>query len=1039
MMYTPIIIGYIQPVSTQPENTQMTALPYRLGLDLGSTSIGWCMVRLDKDANPCAIIRMGVRIFPDGRNPKDGTSLAVTRRLARQARRRRDRQLRRKARLIDALVRFGFFPRHRAARKALVTLDPYALRRRGLDEPLTGAEFARALFHLNQRRGFRSNRKTDRRDQETGLIRQAISDLRQQMETEGCRTVGEWLARRHARGESVRARLRGRTAREKAYDFYIDRSMIEEEFDRLWATQATFDPERFNTEAYDVLKDILLYQRPLKPVRPGRCTLIPEEERAPLALPASQRFRIYQELNHLRLIQPDFSERPLTLAERDRLADALEHRNLTFNQIRRLLGLPGHVRFNLEDGKRDRLKGNATSMALARRDRFGAAWHELDAERQEAIVLRLLDEPSETDLINWLENHAALSRAAALETARAGLPEGHGSLSRRALQRILPELRKAVITYDEAVRRAGFAHHSALDHLRSTGEILSALPYYGQALQRHVGFGSGEPGDPPEKRYGRIANPTVHIGLNELRKLVNALIQRYGPPREIVVEVARELKQSRQRRLEIQREQKRRQTENERFLREACAVLGLEPEHLAPSRRRELIHKLRLWAELNPDPANRRCPYTGEVISIERLLSDAVEIEHILPFSRTLDDSLNNKTVALRRANRDKGNRTPWEAFGERRLAGYDYPAILERAALMPRAKAWRFAPDGYQRWLRDEKDFLARSLNDTAYLSRIAREYLGLVCPQVRVIPGRLTAMLRGRFGLDALLAGKPGKNRNDHRHHALDAAVVAVTDQGLLQRFATASAQARERGLDRLVEAMPLPWPTYREQVARALQPIRVSFRPDHGYQGAMHQETAWGLRDGNTAVRRERPETGGPRQRRERRADNLISIRSSNDPDRHGRDAQGRPRPYKGYLGGSNHCIEIVVANNGRWKGEVVTTFQAYQLVREMGETDALARLRHPTRSLSGQPLVMRLMINDMLIMEVDGERRLLRVCKIRQDGRITLAPHNEANVDAREKDPHDPFRTITKTAVGLQKAGARAATVSVIGDLRVVRQR
>jgi CRISPR-associated endonuclease Csn1 len=133
---------------------------YRLALDLGSTSLGWAMLRLDAKEQPCAVIRAGVRIFSDGRNPKDGASLAVTRREARSARRRRDRLLKRKARLMAALTRLEFFPANDAARTALVTLDPYALRAQGLVRALTGAEFARALFHISQRRGFLSNRKT---------------------------------------------------------------------------------------------------------------------------------------------------------------------------------------------------------------------------------------------------------------------------------------------------------------------------------------------------------------------------------------------------------------------------------------------------------------------------------------------------------------------------------------------------------------------------------------------------------------------------------------------------------------------------------------------------------------------------------------------------------------------------------------------------------------------------------------------------------------------------------------------------------------
>ena len=134
---------------------------FRLALDLGSTSLGWALFRLNQDREPTAIIRSGVRIFSDGRNPKDGSSLAVTRRAARAMRRRRDRLLKRKARMLDQLVQHGFFSADPAARKALESLNPYQLRAKGLREALGPGEFARALFHINQRRGFQSNRKTD--------------------------------------------------------------------------------------------------------------------------------------------------------------------------------------------------------------------------------------------------------------------------------------------------------------------------------------------------------------------------------------------------------------------------------------------------------------------------------------------------------------------------------------------------------------------------------------------------------------------------------------------------------------------------------------------------------------------------------------------------------------------------------------------------------------------------------------------------------------------------------------------------------------
>lgn len=151
----------------------------------------------------------------------------------------------------------------------------------------------------------------------------------------------------------------------------------------------------------------------------------------------------------------------------------------------------------------------------------------------------------------------------------------------------------------------------------------------------------------------------------------------------------------------------------------------------------------------------------------------------------------------------------------------------------MSKNKGKRFAEDGYERWLKEDKDFLARALNDTAHLSRIAKKYLSLICPpkRVRAIPGRMIALLRGTFGLNQLLSSDTSKNRNDHRHHALDAAVIGVTDQGLLQRFSYANANARSMQLTRFVENMPLPWETFRKHVERGLSNIIVSHKPDYG----------------------------------------------------------------------------------------------------------------------------------------------------------------------------------------------------------------
>jgi len=1004
---------------------------YRLALDLGSTSLGWAMIRLNTNNEPCAVIKAGVRIFSNGRNPKDGSSLAVTRREARAMRRRRDRLLKRKARMLRTLIEYGFLPSDEMQRKALVTMNPFALRAKGLNEALTPAEFGRALFHINQRRGFKSNRKTDKNDNDSGALKTAINQLRETLKTENCRTVGEWLNKRDVAGLTVRARYHqdkvikydGKAKINKYYDLYIDRAMIEHEFDELWKKQSELNPVLFTETARDDLKDVLLHQRPLKPVKPGRCTFMPDEERAPLALPSTQRFRMYQEVNNLRILREGLKEEPLTLKQRDDLIAALEKNNkCTFTKIKKLLGVGGSAQFNFEDPKRMELKGNTTSAILCKDGHFGPAWFKFNEAKQDAIVLQLVKEENEARLVRWLQDETGVDEKRAEAIANVGLPEGYGSLCALALARILPELRCNVVTYDKAVQAAGFDHHSHISP-SATGEILLELPYYGEPLQRHVGFGSNDPKDNNEKRFGKIANPTVHIGLNQIRLVVNALIKRYGHPCEVIVEVARDLKQSKVQRDEDSKRQALNQKRNQRLRTDIAGVLQISEERV----RRDDIEKMILWEELSFDPADRHCPYSGAQISAAMLLSEAVEIEHILPFSQTLDDSLNNKTVALRQANRIKGNRNPWEARNDFASQGWDYADILARAEHMPKGKRYRFGEDGYQRWLKDDAGFLDRALNDTRHMSKVAREYMSLICPDTRVIPGRMTAMLRAKFGLNDVLGLNGEKNRNDHRHHAVDACVIAVTDQGMLQQFAKASANAREQQLNRLVDNMPLPWERYREHVQRAINAIWVSHKPDHSHEGAMHNDTAYSLLgEGKVSVHKM---VDGRRERIEESL-KVIAFTNAKANDRHGVLENGEPRPYKGYKGDSNYCIEIVRSEKGKWEGEVISTYDAYQLVRKQGA----AQLRHPTLSVSQKPLVMRLMIDDVVRLNVDGHIRTMRIAKLSGNGQVFVVDTNEANVDARNRNKEESFAYISKYAGSLQKANARHATISPIGEIR-----
>ncbi|MPZ41671.1 MAG: type II CRISPR RNA-guided endonuclease Cas9 [Rhizobiales bacterium] len=355
--------------------------------------------------------------------------------------------------------------------------------------------------------------------------------------------------------------------------------------------------------------------------------------------------------------------------------------------------------------------------------------------------------------------------------------------------------------YSTAVRLAGYKHHSDF----RDGELLEELPYYGEVLRHYTSDVRSESAPPWEQEYGRLANPTVHIGLGQLRKLINALIKKYGPPEEIVVELARDLKRTQQERKDIEKRQAENQAKNEQR-KEKIVAAGI-------SMRGDALLRMRLWEELSHDASDRRCVYSGRQISMAMLFSEEVEIEHILPFTRSLDDSPANLTVALRSANRLKRNNTPHEAFGGS-PAGFDWPAIMVRVSALPKVKQWRFRHDALDlvadRTRREAaslegslpKDalddiektggFLARQLVDTAYLARLTRQYLWKVCDPNKtwVIPGQMTALLRRKWGLNSLLSDHNQKSRTDHRHHAVDAFAVGMTDRSLLQRIATAAA---------------------------------------------------------------------------------------------------------------------------------------------------------------------------------------------------------------------------------------------------------
>ena len=641
---------------------------------------------------------------------------------------------------------------------------------------------------------------------------------------------------------------------------YPDRGMYEAEFDAIRAAQETC--QALTEDQWDRLRQIFFFQRPLQPVDPGLCHFEfgNGERRAARALPFFQEFRMLQEINNLRVQEGYEQERPLSPEERQRVLKRLRSgRDIRLREGRddrastptRDLGLPVGVTLNLSRGGRRSLKGDETTARLARKGMFGSRWLSIPLEERNDMVRFLLDTEEAETVCRRAREEWGLDEAAAAAVASVSLVSGYGNLSEKAIGRMLPYL-EAGRTYSDAVRDAGYAHHSDFRHEAAH----ERLPYYGEVLVREsVG---ADPARDPERdgevaRYGRIANPTVHIGLSQLRRVVNRLVEVYGKPEEIVVELARNLKSNREQLRRYQQEQRQGAERNRRFTE------TLESAEREPTP--DLLRKLRLWEEQGP-PQARVCPYSGRRLSFDMVVTSRTEVDHILPFSRTLDNSMANMVVCVADANRAKGDRSPYEAFGHS-PPGYNFQEMLTRTREFPQSKRWRFQADAMSQ-LEEQDRFLDRHLNETSYLSRTARTYLshlydekGEARQRVRAAPGRLTALLRRGWELLGMLrASDTGevarKQRDDHRHHAIDAFVVANTTPGLLRRFSRESASNHLNAEERPASLVPPPWEGFhRDQLKPFLDRLVVSYKPDHGKRGVggkttgpLHNETAYGL---------------------------------------------------------------------------------------------------------------------------------------------------------------------------------------------------
>lgn len=802
-------------------------MKYAIGLDCGIASVGYAVMQLDENDEPCRTIRLGSRVFNKAENPKDGASLAAPRRDARGMRRRIRRHQHRLERIRYLLVSSGVLSQTEMDNLFSGQLsDIYWLRTKALDEPLTAAEFSRVLIHLAQRRGFRSNRKTDAQEKEAGKILNAVAENAGEMERGGYRTVGEMFYK----DEKFREYKRNKG---DDYSATVARSMVADEIVKIFEAQRRFGAA-FASEALEAqYTEIALSQRPFD-LGPGAgpknspspyagdqigrmigpCTLLPEEKRAPKAAYSFQVFTLWQNINHIRIAAP--GKEPRGLTDEQRLAVfALCHqkKDVKYTALRKLLALREDEFFtSLSYGEKAIAEvEKAAFNYLKPYHQIKAALNKLGKDYIRNLSTEELDDIGYIFTVHKTDDSirpALEEKGFAPEVIDAllacGSLSGFGHISVKACKMLIPYLETG-LTYDKACDAAGLdfrAHNNAEKTM-----YLSATSNY----------------------LCDIVNPVVRRAVSQTIKVVNAIIREQGcSPTYLNIELARELSKTFEERRQIEK------TIKENAAVNSWAVERLQTEFGIVSPTGLDIVKFKLWQE-----QDGVCPYSQKHIALERLFEPGyVDVDHIIPYSICFDDSYNNKVLTFSRENRQKGNKIPMQYLTGKARDDFE---IWVTNNIHNRVKRQRLLKAELKE--EDTEGWKARNLNDTKYLSRVLYNFINDTLlftdfangrkKHVRAVNGTVTSYMRKRWGIAKIRA-------DGDLHHAVDAAVIACVTERMIQKVSTYSKyhevyyvldEEKSLAVDfngEVIDEFPQPYPYFRKELdARTMDDARRAIK--------------------------------------------------------------------------------------------------------------------------------------------------------------------------------------------------------------------
>lgn len=778
-------------------------MKYRIGLDIGIASVGWAVLQTDKDDEACRIVNRGVRVFDPAEAPKNGDSLKALRRELRGVRRvirRKKSRIKLAKRIIEEDLNIEL-DKILSDDSIKLMKNIYSVRYLAIEEKLQKEEFARLLYHLIHRRGYQSNSKK-KNSAEEGKVKKAINKNNEILLEKGYRTPGEFFYKecgdKFTKSDGTIIVTYNTRNTSGDYQYCFDRKTIENEIKLIFEVQRGLG----NDFASKQLEDSYLYVFSKQisygvgpggnsPYRAksgslildmyGKCTFETDEIRASKLTPTFEKFMLWSKLNNL-VINKSGTKRFLTMEEKEAIAlDSYKREKTKYTDVRKALnkiginvstfnGLPysrkikvkkteaeikedPKYKYKFEYVSAEEVEDKNIFVSLKANKLFEKAFGKdcnIDDEVKDKIATAISLFHDEEVLKNKLAGKGAnedkykipdeyIEDALKLERIDAK----PSNLSIKAIRKILPFIKEGDI-YSVACQKAGYNHSEFNSHNKT--KVLN----FNEIITD-------------------IKNPVVIRSISQTFKVINAIVRKYkSQPEQIYIETARELAKTFKERKDIEARNKENNENNRLIEEEIRAVYKFNPKPFD-------IVKYKLFKEQKGE-----CAYSNKVFKADRLFeSNYTQVDHIIPYSISFDDSYANKVLVLSEENQNKGNRLPLQFFAGNDEKIQRFKNWVNNSNLSRTKKANLLMED------YESEDFKDRNINDTRYATKFVMNYIknnfefanSKHTNKVLAIKGGMTSYFRKSFKLN--------KSRDDDNHHAVDAIIVGMFSEALIQKI--------------------------------------------------------------------------------------------------------------------------------------------------------------------------------------------------------------------------------------------------------------